>query len=695
MPATVFLAMTLVPPLVSGVRNDSATDWPAYGGGPDSIRYSALTQIDRTNVRDLQVAWTYDAADGEGGLQTQPIVVNGVLYANTPKHRVIALEAATGTLIWRFDSGPEASGANRGVTWWSDGEDHRIFAGVDRHVYALDARTGAPIPTFGRGGRIDLHEDLGRDPATQSVRLTTPGIVDRDLLIVGGRVSESLPASPGDIRAYDARTGKLRWSFHTVPRPGEFGYETWPKEAWKYTGGANNWAGMALDERRGIVYVPTGSAAADFYGANRHGDNLFANSLLALDAQTGKRLWHFQAVRHDIWDRDFPAPPSLVTVLRDGQSVDAVAQTSKQGYVFLFDRATGRPLFPIKYRRYPRSRVDGEATAGSQPLPTEPAPYARQLLTERLLTRRTPEAHAAVLNDFRRMRSGGAFLPFSLGVETVIFPGFDGGAEWGGAAFDPDTALLFVNSNEMPWRASLAPSEKAASGRAVYLRDCAVCHRDDMKGTPPQFPALVGIGRRRTESELTAVIRTGTARMPGFPTLSDEAVRALVRYMTRGEDRQLSKTATSPSELKYRFTGYNKFFDPDGYPAVTPPWGTLNAINLNTGAYAWTVPLGEYPDLVAKGVTNTGGENYGGPIVTAGGLVFIGATSFDKKFRAFDKDTGTLLWETTLPFAGNATPATYQIGGRQFVVIAAGGGKAPKTPSGATYVAFALPVERP
>jgi quinoprotein glucose dehydrogenase len=695
LPATALLALTLSPALLSGDRNEDDRDWPAYGGGPDSIRHSVLTQIDRTNVRELQVAWTYDAADGGGGLQTQPIVVNGVLYANTPKHRVIALDAATGSLIWRFDSGLEATGANRGVTWWADGADRRIFAGIDRYVYALDARTGVPIPAFGRGGRIDLHEDLGRDPATQSVRLTTPGIVYRDLLIVGGRVSESLPASPGDIRAYDARRGRLRWSFHTVPRPGEPGYETWPKEAWKYTGGANNWAGMALDERRGIVYVPTGSAAADFYGANRHGDNLFANSLLALDAATGKRLWHFQAVRHDIWDRDFPAPPSLVTVIRDGRSVDAVAQTSKQGYVFLFDRATGKPLFPIKYRTYPRSRVDGEATAGSQPLPTEPAAYARQLLTEGLLTRRTPEARAAVLNDFRRMRNGGAFVPFSLRVETVIFPGFDGGAEWGGAAFDPETTLLFVNSNEMPWRASLAPSEKAASGRAVYLRDCAICHRDDMKGTPPQFPSLVGIGRRRTEGELTAVIRTGTARMPGFPTLSDEAVRALVRYMARGEDRELSRVASSPSDLKYRFTGYHKFLDPDGYPAVAPPWGTLNAINLNTGAYAWTVPLGEYPELAAKGMTNTGSENYGGPIVTAGGLLFIGATSFDKKFRAFDKDTGALLWETTLPFAGNATPVTYQIAGRQFVVIAAGGGKAPKSPSGATYVAFALPAERP
>ena len=690
------LALALVASLALGASEGDPTDrdWPAYGGRAENIRYSRLTQIDRSNVRRLEVAWTFDAVDGPGGLQTQPIIVDGVLYANTPKHRVIALDAATGMLKWRFDAGLDLTGANRGVTWWADGDDQRIFAGVDRFVYALDARTGLPIPSFGRDGRIDLHEDLGRDPSAQSVRLTTPGIVYRDLLIVGGRVSESLPASPGDIRAYDARSGKLRWSFHTVPRPGEFGYETWPPDAWKYSGGANNWAGMAVDDARGAVYVPTGSAAADFYGDNRRGDNLFANSLLALDAATGKRLWHFQAVRHDIWDRDFPSPPSLVTVRRDGRTVDAVAQTSKQGYVFLFDRVTGRPLFPIKYRKYPRSRVDGEATAGSQPLPTAPAPFARQILTEALLTRRTPEAHAAVLTDYQRMRSGGAFVPFSLGVETVIFPGFDGGAEWGGAAFDPDTALLFVNSNEMAWRASLAPSEKATSGRAVYLRDCAVCHRDDLKGTPPQFPSLVGIGKRKTDAELTTVVRNGTARMPGFPKLSDDVVRALVGYMARGENRELGTVASSPVDQKYRFTGYHKFLDPDGYPAVAPPWGTLNAIDLDTGEYAWTVSLGEYPELAAKGLKNTGTENYGGPIVTAGGLLFIGATSFDKKFRAFDKDTGALLWETTLPFAGNATPATYDVDGRQYVVIAAGGGKAPKAPSGATYVAFALPVEK-
>ena len=384
--------------------------WPAYGGGPEQIRYSSLTQINRANVRTLEVAWTYDSGES-GGLQTNPIVVDGALFTTTPTHKVVALDAASGAVRWRFDSGIEGRGPNRGVAYWSSGDDARIFTGQGSFLYALDARTGAPIASFGRDGRIDLHENLGRDPATQSVRLTTPGVVYKDLVIVGGRVSEGLPASPGDVRAYDVRNGALRWTFHTIPRPGEFGYETWPKEAWTYTGGVNNWAGMAVDHVRGIVYVPTGSASADFYGANRLGDNLFANSLIALDAQTGRRVWHFQAVHHDIWDRDFPAPPSLVTVMRNGRRVDAVAQTSKQGFVFLFDRTNGTPLFPIEERRFPESTVDGERAARTQPIVTRPAPFARQLLTEALLTNRTPEARKAAVEAFRAFRSEGRFVP--------------------------------------------------------------------------------------------------------------------------------------------------------------------------------------------------------------------------------------------------------------------------------------------
>ncbi len=676
----------------------AVTGWPAYGGGPEQIRYSTLKQINRSNVSELQVAWSYDSGE-TGGLQTNPIIVDGVLYTTTPKHKVVALDAATGAVRWKFDSKIEGSGPNRGVTYWAAGNDRRVFAAQASYVYALDAATGKPIATFGNDGRIDLREDLGRPAESQSIRQTSPGVVYKDLLIVGGRVSEGLPASPGHIRAYDVKSGKLRWIFHTIPHPGEFGYETWPKDAWTYSGGANNWTGMAVDQQRGIVYAPTGSAAADFYGANRVGDNLFANSLIALNAETGKRIWHFQAVRHDIWDRDFPSPPSLVTVTHQGRRIDAVAQTSKQGYVFVFDRENGKPLFPIEYRKYPPSTVEGELAADTQPLPTKPAPFSRQRLTEDLLTSRTPEARKSALEAFRKLESNGQFVPFAVGKETVIFPGYDGGAEWGGSAFDPDTGLLYVNANEMAWTGMLAPTPPGTTARQVYLRNCAACHRDKLEGEPPQMPSLVGIGARRSEEEIRKIVRQGTGRMPGFPTLTTDELSAVVDYLRTGENKKVEDVSSSPIDLKYRFTGYKKFLDAENYPAIAPPWGTLNAVNLNTGEYAWTVPLGEYPELAAKGMNDTGSENYGGPVVTAGGLVFIGATNFDRKFRAFDKSTGKLLWETTLPFSGNGTPATYEVGGRQFVVVPAGGGKAqgqlgPAPKSGGIYVAFALP-QRP
>jgi quinoprotein glucose dehydrogenase len=662
-------------------------DWPAYGGGAAGVRYSPLKQIDRSNVAKLQIAWTYDTHDGPGDPQNQPIVVHGVLYGVTPTHKAVALDGATGKPLWTFDSGIRGRGPNRSVVWWSSRGEQRLFFAVQSFIYALNPQTGKPIPGFGVEGRIDLRENLGRDSAKQSYVLTSPGIVYRDLLIVGGRLPEALPAPPGDIRAYDVHSGKLRWTFHTIPHPGEPGYETWPADAWTYSGGANNWAGMALDEKRGIVYVPTGSAASDFYGADRLGDNLYANCLLALNAATGERIWHFQAVRHDVWDRDFPSPPVLVTVKQNGRTIDAVAQTTKQGWVYLFDRVNGKPLFPIEYHRYPASDVPGEQTAAEQPLPTRPAPFARQALTEDQLTQRTEAAHAWAVAQFRKMRSGGQFLPFTAAGDTVIFPGFDGGAEWGGSAFDPTSELLYVNSNEMSWMAGLLEGQPENSSRRLYLSQCATCHGDDLRGAPPQFPALNDIAGKRTAPQIAALIREGAGRMPAFPALPPADVAALADYLLRGRSKELEPPAADKGP-RFRFTGYHKFVDPDGYPAIASPWGTLNAIHLGSGEYAWRIPLGAYPGLPDQ---DTGSENYGGPIVTAGGLVFIAATNYDRKFRAFDKSTGELLWQTTLPMAGNATPITYEIAGRQYVVIYATGGKSGKWgPSGGVYVAFAL-----
>jgi len=707
------LAVATLPGVVSTV---DAQEWAVYGGGPESIRYSSLTQINRANVTRLQVAWTFDASDGTVGteLEVNPIVVHGVLYATTASLNVVALNAATGELVWRFDpyNGRHVRGGGgrvRGVAYWGDGTDERIFVGVQQFLYALDAKTGRAIGSFGHGGRIDMRDDL-RPGEKLMISLGTPGIVYKDLLILGSRTAESLPTPPGDVRAYDVRTGRLRWIFHTVPQPGERGYETWPKDAWTYTGAANNWAGMSLDVQRGLVFVPTGSAADDYYGANRVGDDLYADALIALNAETGERVWHFQFVRHDIWDRDLPAPANLVTLRRDGREIDAVAQITKSGHVFVFERETGKPLFPIEYRKYPPSDVEGEVAADSQPLPLVPEPFARQRVTEDILTDRTPEAHRAALKRFRVVRSGGQFVPASL-QGTIVFPGLDGGGEWGGAAFDPATSVLYVNANEMAWIVSLvqrAPAAATTSGRELYATHCAGCHGVDRKGTPPAFPSLLDLTDRLTSPEIHAVLAEGSGRMPGFARLGSDALSAIQRYILSSPPGPLSvpergnserppspegsggQGVTSPIDQKYRVQ-YSKFLDPDGYPAVQPPWGTLSAIDLNTGKYLWKIPLGEYRELAAQGMTNTGCENYGGPVVTAGGLVFIGATNYDGKFRVFDKATGGLLWETTLPAPGNATPATYEVNGRQFVVIAASSGKARGQQVPASYVAFALP----
>ena len=675
-------------------------DWPVYGGSSDNIHYSKLKQINTSNVTHLTKAWSFDTGEN-GGLETSPIVVEGVLYAYTPTQKVIALDASTGKLIWKFTSPGIAvpSRAERSLAYWKEGNEKRLLAGVANFVYALDPVTGKVIPTFGDDGRIDLRENLRGVPSELSVSTTSPGAIYKDLIIFGDATPEQVPAPPGDIRAYDVRTGKLRWTFHTVPHPGEFGYDTWPKDAWKYAGAANNWCGMTVDVARGIVFVPTGSAATDWYGADRTGDNLFANTLIAIDAATGKRIWHFQGVRHDIWDRDFPSPPALVTVKRNGRQVPAVVQTSKQGYVFVFKREDGTPLFPIEYRKFPKSTMPGEVTADTQPVPTKPAPLAREFLTEDMLTTRTPEAHEWAVKQFHTLVSQGPFIPNQSGKETLMFPGADGGAEWGGPAFDPDTNIIYINSNEFGMTNALVPHVQGAGGRPIFLSQCSACHQSNLVGNPPAVPSLIDIGSKLNVSQIMDIILHGRGRMPGFPALKRGEAASLAEYLVNGESKEVAASnAANVAALStqgihaYDTTGYRKFLDPQGFPANSLPWGTLNAIDLNTGEYVWKINFGSYPELTAKGVPETGSENYGGPVVTAGGLLFIGATVLDKTFHAYDKATGKLLWRADLPLSANATPATYEVNGRQFVVIACGGDRDPTTPKkGGIYVAFALP----
>ena len=696
LPVIVIAASTMA--LVGAAQRSTQTSkyrsWSSYGGGPEQLRYSSLTQINRKNVAKLQVAWTHDTGES-GDLQTQPVVVGDIVYAYSPTQRVLALDAATGKVVWTFDAKLQGGrGPNRGVMYWpgDSGGAARVFAAVSEYLYALDATTGAPITGFGDNGRIDLRHDLGREEKGQSVRLTSPGAIYKDLLIIGGRVNEGLPGSPGHIRAYDVKTGKLRWIFHTIPHPGEPGYETWSKDSWRYNAGANNWAGMAIDEARGIVYVPTGSAAADFYGANRLGDNLYANTLLALDAATGKRIWHFQLVRHDILDRDPPSPPNLVTVRHGGRTIQAVAQTTKQGYVFLFDRANGKPLFPIEYRKFPPSDVPGEVAADTQPIPTRPAPYSRQLLTRDMLTTRTPGgaqvgARGSSRSSAAKVRSrrcGSDSRRWSFPATTAA-P--NGAVRRSIRRAGCITSTPTISRGPARWRPTMP-------GRAARRCTCAIAPPVTVtigRARRPRSRRCVGIGERKSRAEILAVIQKGAGRMPAFTSLQtvrDRRHRSVCPDRRRHPDRGAGDHAASTRSIDSPGTTSSSI--PDGYPAVAPPWGTLNAINLNTGDYAWKIPFGEYPELAAKGLKNTGTENYGGPIVTAGGLVFIGATNHDRKFHAFDKATGALLWETTLPFSGNATPATYESGGRQFVVIAASGGKS-RGPRGGVYVAFALP----
>ncbi|MEN0036658.1 MAG: PQQ-binding-like beta-propeller repeat protein [Cellvibrio sp.] len=683
----------------------SGEDWPWYHGNPHGTHYSTLNQINQENVGDLKIAWTFDSGDafGEGGnqsdMQSNPLIVRGSFYFVSPKGRLFCLDAASGQQKWVFDPAfgelVNTRQRLRGISYWRDGNDERILFSFRGFLMAVNAQTGELINTFGRDGKIDLREGLGREPDSVNVGNVSPGVVYKNLIVMG-----STGNTPGHIRAYDVRTGVQQWIFHTIPHPGEFGYETWPVDAWKTAKGANAWSGLTLDPKTGVVFVPLASAGMgdkDFYGGDRAGDNLFGTSLVALDANTGKRLWHFQLVKHDLWDRDPPTPPTLITVKREGKKIPAVAQVTKAGVIYILNRATGESLYPLTQVNPPASDIPGEFSAASQIMPLLPKPFARQHLTEDLLTTRTPAANQEAKNIFSGLRSRGPFDPPSI-QGTILFPGMDGGAEWGGAAYDPDTGMLYVNANEMAWILKVKerpPIIAGNSGEALYLNNCSACHGIERKGSPPEFPPLIDVNDRLSAAQLQHQIMQGNGRMPGFgKILSQQDVDAVIDYL-KGDPAQAVKKGTpeypSTEGDPYVFGGYTRFLDGDGYPAITPPWGTLSAINVNSGEYAWAQPLGEYPELAAQGLKNTGSENYGGAVVTKGGLLFIAATVFDNQFRAFDKTTGKLLWQTTLPAAGVATPATYSVNGKQFISIGAGGGKNPKGKPGGSIVTFSLP----
>jgi quinoprotein glucose dehydrogenase len=657
--------------------------WADYLGDPGRSHFSTLDGFTPENVGSLTVAWEHELPDS-GQMQMNPIIVDSILYGVTAAQRAFALDARTGASLWVFGASlQQAQATSRGLSYWADGDDKRVLFTVGSDLFALNALTGEPIPSFGINGKIDLRSGMPGTARSKFVISNTPGTVHKDLIIMPLRVAESAGAAPGDIMAFSVRTGKLEWVFHTIPHPGEKGYETWEDpQAYlnKKVGGANNWAGMALDTESETLYVPTGSAAPDFYGGDRKGQNLFANSLLALDANTGAYKWHYQLVHHDLWDRDPPAPPNLISVWRDGKEIPAVAQITKQGYVFLFDRVTGEPLFDIEERPFPESPLPEESAWPTQPIPNKPKPFARQA---HLLDTSDLSPFAPNREELKTLFSSADRREYRPpGTDPVLLlPGYDGGAEWGGAGADPQQGILYVNSNEMPWFLQMTPAGDVASGtpgQAVYDKYCVICHQPDRSGVPASgYPSLLELDRRKSREEIELLLLRGKGMMPGFPQLSASEKQNLMRFLlNQEEDKSEVSMAPGTGEpaVPYRHTGYHKFLDANGLPAIAPPWGTLHAIDMNAGEYLWSIPLGDTPGLTARGNTPTGTENYGGPVITENGLLFIAATK-DGYFRAFDRHTGRLLWDYKLPAPAFATPALYEVDGIQYIALACGGEK--------------------
>jgi len=607
----------------------SAQEWPSYGNDPGGRRYSPLTQINRVNVATLAPAWTYhmgelDRDEVEANrhhsapFESTPIVVNGILYFSTPSSRVIALDSDTGAELWQFDPQAANSGRHhfyqhRGVAYWqsADTRDSRILYGTfDGRLIALNAKDGRPCRDFGKNGEIDLRPGASAPPFGGDMKMeysvTSPPAIYQNLAIVSAAVPEFPTRGPsGMVRAFDVRTGKLVWTFHTIPQPGEPHHDSWSGDSWRDRTGANVWSIMSVDVERGLLFLPVGSASYDFYGADRQGDNLFSNSLVALDAATGKLVWFYQMVHHDVWDYDLPAQPVLITIHRDKKEIPAIVQVTKMGYVFVLDRETGKPLFPVEERPFPKSTVPGESASPTQPVPVKPPPLARQSLTAREITAVSPESQKYCADFFKSLEHHGMYGPYGQN-QTLVFPGSLGGANWSGAAFDPTSGYLFVNVNELGAVGALEPQ-------------------------PPGSPEPY----RRANKE--------------------------------GE--------------------YARFWDKNRLPCQQPPWGTLNAVDLNKGEIVWKVPLGFFADLKVK----TGTPNLGGSII-ANGVVFIGAT-MDNRFRAFDAKTGEELWSFTLNANAHATPLTYwgKKSHKQFVAIAVGGGGSLGVKVSDEVIAFALP----
>ncbi|WP_353483857.1 PQQ-binding-like beta-propeller repeat protein [Haliscomenobacter sp.] len=665
----------LAPPVNGG-------DWAHFGYDPSQSKFSPLDAINLKNVQQLKEVWHHqESADGSS-IFLNPLVVNGKMIALMPSNKLVALDASNGKLIWEFV--PDASDIynwTKGIAYrkGSKGKPDAILFVAGSTLYSIDASTGKPMPSFGKNGRVDFYTGLSvsKDRRNEvAVSSNAPGVIYDDLYIIGCKVPDELPSTSGDIRAFNVNTGKLVWTFHTIPKAGEYGADTWPAGARDKNGGANCWGGMALDEKRGIVYVPTASPSFDFYGADREGQNLFANCLLALDAKTGKRIWHFQTTHHDLWDRDNGSPPNLVTIEQDGKKVDAVALATKIGYVYVFNRATGVPIFPIEEVPVPtKSEMPGEKPWPTQPIPVKPAPFARQGFKKEYYSTISPESEQYIKDQIASQQyNTGIYEPPNL-KGSIIVPSANGGSNWGGAAVNPQSGVMFVNSVDLPWFLKLhemkgLTANNDKTGENLFKLYCSSCHGMDKKGAGagPDISAKVKL---YSAKKLENILKKAAEPMPSFKHLPPVQINAIIAYLkgtpldTKNGDTGLESASSEP----YGFSGYDFYRDKWGFSAIKPPYGTLNAIDLNRGEILWQVPLGEDPKLAKMGIKQSGMFSRGGCIATAGGLIFIAATA-DEMFRAFDQATGKIVWETQLPGNGTAIPSTYAIGQKQYLTIA-------------------------
>lgn len=670
-------------------------NWSSYLGDKGVSHYSLLDQVNKENVHSLQKVWEFDGGGASSldrsMIQCNPLIIDGVLYGTTATLKVIALNAETGQHLWTFNPDKDSvltKGLNRGLAFWKERGEEKMFYASGEHLFALNPATGTLITSFGKNGKVDLTRGLGRNVDGFRFHMNTPGIIFKDLYIVGGKVSETVDPVPGHIRAYDVHTGDIRWIFHTIPHPGEYGYDTWPEDAYLKSGGANVWAGFSLDEKREIVFAPTGSPSFDFYGGDRIGSNLFGNSIIALDANTGNRIWHYQTVHHDLWDRDLSSPPGLATIEKEGQKIDVIVQTTKMGLLFVLNRETGEPIYPIEEVPVPTTDIQGEETWPTQPIPTVYPAFSRTELTKDDLAKRNDEIHNAATEIWNAHVKGNMYDPPTV-QGTINFPGYYGGGEWGGAAIDPESSTLYVNANNFPWELKITPLVPGTAGSNLYRMYCVSCHGNELEGSTMfgNVPALVNLKSTLSRTETYKIIKEGKGVMPAFKRIKEKEIEQIVDFLHQDD----KDTAIIKSEwpYPYNYHGHRRFTMKDGLPMIKPPWGQLTAIDLNKAEIKWQIPLGNFDSLDIPGHPITGTPNFGGPIVTRGGLVFIAATA-DNKIRAFDKDTGKILWEEVLPTSGVATPATYAVNGKQYIVIACGGGRE-GAKSGDFYVAFGLP----